>query len=322
METLRLLCRTWLSLACLVLLLWATCRARAFQVSAPAPPTLEKRIAQDMELIEVGERTGLDPQSMGRLWTRLALAYEDAAEFSKSEAAYNHALQLFEHTPNAAKDYAWSLENLGSLYLAMHNDDEAERCRRRAQSALEAIGDKLDVAWGKALLAEVYIGKHKYKEAQQTASEAYDVMVALKSRDSRQLVATLITLTYSSCMHRQCTYAVQRGQEAKSLALAAFPADSLLTGEVRSALGYAEWKAGMRDAADEEMRESIRIMKKQTTPGHPYLLGVMTQYRNYLKDVHRTAEANEIAREEEALTNRPPNACASCTVSVYSLLAH
>jgi hypothetical protein len=42
-------------------------------------------------------------------------------------------------------------------------------------------------------------------------------------------------------------------------------------------------------------------------------------YANYLRDVHRVTEANEIAEEEKALKSRVANACSNCTVSVYGL---
>jgi tetratricopeptide (TPR) repeat protein len=321
MATTAVLCWRGFRLVCFASVAIVTSRAFAFQASMPVPPELEQRIAQDLDLTKVGERTGVEPLSLGRLWAHLAVDYEEAAEFAKAEAAYNRALQIFERTPDAAKDYAIALDNLGSLYLASHNDEAAEKCRRRALAAREGVGDRLEIARGKALLAEVYLARRKYKEAQQTAAEAYDAMVGAKDPDSSELVSTLITLTFSSSMHGQHAYAVERGREAESLALAALPADSLLTGEVRMALGYAEWKAGMADGPDEEMREGVRILRKWVTPGHPYLLGAMTQYRNYLKDAHRAAEAKEIAEEEKALMSNPPNTCANCTVSVYGLRA-
>ena len=322
MESLKLLYRTGMMLACIVFFLWATCCAHAFQATAPAPPTLEERIAGDLEVINAAARTEIDARSLGRLWAHLALDYEDAAEFAKAEEAYNRSLQILEHAPDSAKDFATALENLGSLYLAMHNDDEAERCRKRAQVAFEKIGDAAEIAMGKALLAEAYLGEHKFKEAQKASAEAYAAMAALKDADSGQIVSALITLTFASCMRGQCAYALERAREAKLRAMAAFPADSLLVAETRSALGYAEWKTGMNDAADEEMRESIRILRERTTPGHPYLRGVLAQYHAYLKDTHRTAEADEIAREEQALGGATPSVCANCTVSTYSLRGH
>jgi tetratricopeptide (TPR) repeat protein len=319
MGSLRLLFRTGLTLACLALLLLATCRARALQENAIASATLERRIADDEGLIKSSELTEIDQRSLGRLWARLALDYEDAGKFSEAEAAYNRSLQIFEHAPDGMKDFGLSLENLGSLYLAMRKPDEAEKCRRRAQATFESIGDKRSIAWGEALLAEVYLGKHKFKEAQRMATEAYDAMVALEENDASLRVSALITVIYASCMHGQCAYAVDRGLEAKQLVLSAFPADSLLVAEVRAALGYAAWKTGMNDAADEEMRESIRILKVKTTPGHPYLLGAMAQYQSYLKEMHRTAEADEIAKQEQALRKGTTTGCLNCTVSVYSL---
>jgi len=252
------------------------------------------------------------------LWGHLAEEYEDDGQFEKSEDAYNHALELLERSPDTSKEYAVALDNLGSLYIVWHKSDAAERCRGRALKLREATGDPLEIARGKSLMSEVYLMEHKFKEAERTAAEAFDAMVSLRETDS-EIIATLITLTFASAMHGQHAYAVERGREAKSLALSRLPADSLLTGEVRMALGYAEWKAGIAAGPDEEMREGVRILRKWATPGHPSITGALTMYANYLRETHRKDEAREVAEEAKALTTKPTNGCVNCTVSVYGL---
>ena|ERR1700758_2957190 len=148
---------------CIGLLTIAMARARASEVNGDSG--LQEKIAQQTAKIRVGERSGVDGLTLGRMWDHLAEYCEDAGEFDKAESAYNHALQLLGQSPAMAKEYAAALDNLGSLYVAMHNNDAAEKARGHALAVLEATGDKVLIARGKSLLAEVYLSERKYKDA-------------------------------------------------------------------------------------------------------------------------------------------------------------
>jgi hypothetical protein len=197
--------------------------------------------------------------------------------------------------------------------------DDSERCRKRALAVRMRLGDALEVARGRAHLAEVYLGRHKFKDARQEANEAYTAMVALKEPEPSQVVAVLVTLIYSECELKQCKNAVDHARAALSYASDAKPVDVLALGQAHLALGYAEWRNGIKDNPDEEMREGIRIMRSQELPTHPYVLSAMEQYRIYLESEHRGPEAQEIAEQERTAGARPHDACPQCTVSVYGL---
>jgi tetratricopeptide (TPR) repeat protein len=314
----RVRAAAWFAGAVALLLCGMT--AQALQV-APAGVSLEQRVAQDQDTIRAGEHEHMDPLKLGRLWAHLAVDYEDAAEFSKSENAYNRALKLFQATPEGAKDYAIALGNLGSLYLASGDFDAAERCRRQSMALREAAGDRLEIARGESHIAEVSLAKHHFKDAARESSMAYREMVEVKDSDASDLVSTLVTMTFASCMNKQCGEAVAHGREAVSLARESFPANSLPMGEAQMALGYAEWKTGLKDDADRDMREGIAALRAWMTPGHPYFLGAMRQYRLYLDQTHRKREAQQIAAEEKRFETAPANACSNCTISAYSLRA-
>ncbi len=312
--------RLGLGLAGLALLSGPALCASASQEGA-FEQTRAERIARDVQLIHAAEHERLGPLDMGRLWGRLAVHFEEAGEFAKSEAAYNRALGFLEQAPHGVLEYSAALDNLGSLYLSEGNFDAAETCRKRSYALREKSGDGLSIARGKWMLAEVDLAKKRYKDAQKKTSEAYEAMVALKNPLVNEIVSTLTLLSSSSCRNDQCALGVESGQEAKRLALAVLPADDVLLGEALIALGYAEWKSGMKDVPDEDLREGVRILRKRPSPGHPYLLGALTVYRNYLREEHRAAEADAIAKEEESLRGTLANACSSCTVSVHSLRA-
>ena len=311
--------RIGLALVGLTLLFGSTRHAIALQASA-GESTLAEKIGRDLQVIHAGEFQKLPPLGMGRLWARLASDYEQAGEFAKSESAYNRTLELLDKAPNAILEYAAALDNLGRLYLAEGNFDAAEVCRKRSYAIREKTGDVLAIARGKWTLAEVDMAKNRFKEAQKRASEAYAAMVAQNDPFVSERVSTLTLLSIASCKNNQCALGLESGREAKRLALAELPVDHFMLGEALIWLGYAEWKTGLKDEAGEDLREGVRIQRERVTPGHPYLLHALTVYSDYLKDVHRAAEADEIAKEEKALRSKPTLTCANCTVSVYGLL--
>ena len=94
---------------------------------------------------------------------------------------------------------------------------------------------------------------------------------------------------------------------------------SLEVGQSHLALGFAEWKNGIKDGPDEEMRAGIEIMKARTSSGHPYVLSALEQYRSYLESVHRKDEAREIAQQAAQFEGVHEKPCSTCTVSVYGL---
>ncbi|WP_263366780.1 hypothetical protein [Edaphobacter bradus] len=283
-----------------------------------SPVTLPERVAAEVEAIDAAARAGMAPLKLGRLWARLASDYEDEMDVVRSEDAYNQGLRLLD-AAGARLDYAVVLDNLGSLFLIEGNYVEAERCRRRSLTVREALGDRLEIARGKAHLAEVELGRHRYKDAAQDLAAAYSEMVAQKDPDAEEMVATLSSLVYAECGYDSCVGSLEHAREALLLAHKAFDADSLPVGQAHLALGYAEWKAGMKEGPEEEMLEGIRIMKARTSPTHPYVLAALQQYRAYLESEHRGPEAREIAAQVSQIEGVRRSECINCTVSVDRL---
>lgn len=279
----------------------------------------DELINNEIAALHQGEKSGMAPLQMGRLWAQLASDYQDGQAFSKAEDAYNHALRLLQASSTERVDYAVVLDNLGSLYDMMGNYGASERCRKHALELRVKLGDQLEIARGRAHLAGVYLGMHKYKDARREALEAYNAMVALHNQDTGNIVNALFTLSYAACRRDGCSESLEYARKAWTLASGAFPADSLPIGLAHMALGYAEWKAEMKDGPDEEMRKGIEIVKARPREGASYLLSSLEQYRTYLASVHREPDANVIAQQETQLQGPQPTACANCTVSVYGL---
>lgn len=306
----------WFAVA--VFLLGAA-RVEALQADQANSSTLERQLVQDLNMIHAGDSAGLGPLKMGRLWARLAWDYQDALKIEKAEAAYNHALQLFETVPEAKLDYAVVLDNLGSLYLVSGDFDAAERSRTRSMSLRVETGDRLQIARGRAHLAEVWMARHKFKEADQEFLEAYRELILANDPDATDRVSILVAMTYASCLNRRCSAGLEYARGALSLAQEIFPGNSQPMGEAHLALGFAEWKSGIKEGPNEEMREGIEILKALMVPGHPYVLTAMEQYRSYLNETHRQADAARVDDEVKTLRGAQQKQCSSCTVSVYGL---
>ena len=301
------------------MLLMFALRVGALQLNRTTSPSLEQRIAEERRLVHVGEHEGVDSLHMGRLWAKLASDYEDEGAYVQSEDAYNHALKLFGASSEGAADYAIALDNLGSLYLIRGELNTAEEIRKRSMALREAAGDKLQIARGRAHLAEVALARHKYKEAEEESAQSYREMVEVKDASAEDFVSDLITLTYSSCINRQYADALAYGTDAVARARSAFAANSMQVGGAQMALGYAEWKAGKKEDADRDMREGIEFLREGTTPGHPFVLGALRQYSDFLEQTGRKREARQVAEEEKRLEAAPASSCSNCTISVYGL---
>jgi tetratricopeptide (TPR) repeat protein len=277
----------------------------------------DERIAVEISQIRDAEQKAHDSLEIGRMWAKLASDYEDQSEFVKSEEAYNRALRLLEPSSSQQVDYAVVLENLGSLYDMMGNFAASERCVVRSLAARVKLGDPLYIALGEEHLANVHRAMHKYKESRHEALEAYQEMTALKDSGTDNLVSALFTLSYVTCTRGGCNGSLEYARKAWSLVAGAFPLDSPQAGLAHMALGYATWRAGMKDVPDAEMREGMKILKMRLPTGHPYVISALEQYREYLAASHREAEAEEIAQEKAQLQGA--RNCANCTVSVQGL---
>ena len=67
------------------------------------------------------------------------------------------------------------------------------------------------------------------------------------------------------------------------------------------------------------MLQALQILRTRLPATDPRLAGVMSQYRSYLIEAHRPAEAQEIDKQLTRITSQAGVYCQGCTVSVDSL---
>jgi tetratricopeptide (TPR) repeat protein len=292
-----------------------TTRPGAAQVDTVV--TLQDRIAEERGLI----KTGIDQHSrdevMGYLWARLASDYRRAWKSEDAEAAYMKALSFLDHSASATKNYATALDNLSMLYLTYGRMEEAERYNKKAALIREEKGYRLDFARSEQHKAEIDLAWHRIKEAETEATRALGVMDELNDPEQLEVIAVLNTLAYTRCLRKRCEQGMEAAQRSLELARGSFGDESTPAAHALMAVGFALWKLGRPDDADRAMREGVRMIKAQSGLQSRTLLLALSQYRDYLKNVHRECDAEDVARELAATKSHGPF-CSSC-VTVNSL---
>jgi tetratricopeptide (TPR) repeat protein len=275
-------------------------------------------IARNRALIADADRLKLTPAQTGALWAQVASDYQDLGAFADSETAYNRALGLLEPETSAQMAYVITLSNLGSLYTITGRYDAAENCDRRSLSVVERLGDPLMIARTQGHLADVYLAMGRNKDALRYSSLAMHALPTLPKATSDDRGSILISYAYASCLTSHCDDGLEAAQEAMKIVRTSFAPESFPAGQAHVALGYIEGKTGENSAADEDLREGIRVLRMQLPPTHPLMLHALELYRGFLADNHRDIEAKRIAEEQKAA--RDSN-CSRCTVSVHGLRA-
>ncbi|WP_084079857.1 tetratricopeptide repeat protein [Edaphobacter aggregans] len=273
-------------------------------------------IARNRALIADAARLKLTPVQMGGLWAQMGSDYQDLGEFADAEAAYTRALSLLEPVTAGRKAYGITLGNLGLLYALTQRYDVAENCNKRSLAVMEELGDPLLIARAQGYLADVYLAMGRNKQALRHSSLAVKAFETLGSANSNEKGSILISYAYASCLTSHCEDGLKAAREAMKIVRASFAPESFPAGQAHVALGFIEGKTGEGEAADEDLREGIRILRLQLPPSHPLMLHALETYRDFLSDQHRDVEAKRIADEQKAATDRT---CTQCTVSVHGL---
>lgn len=306
-------------LAAFALALLTTCSPPALTANpADEPLSPAAHIAHNQQKIADATRLNLTPAQVGGLWAQIAWDYFDLVEFNKAEDAYNHALRLLEPIASSRMAYAVTLANLGSIYTLTHRFDAALNCHKHSLAVLQELGDALMIARAQGHLAEVYIAMGKGKEAARYTLPAADAVRRLPAATSEDRGSILISHAYALCLSSHCEEGMRTAREAMQIVLANFNAQSLPAGQAQIALGYTEVKTGATAAAEEHLREGVRVLRLQLPPSHPVLTHALSIYHDALAKNHHDVEARQIAEEQRTVLEQN-RTCSNCTVSVNGL---
>jgi tetratricopeptide (TPR) repeat protein len=282
-------------------------------------PSSQMRIAQDLELIRTAEQTHLSETQRAVLWKNLALNYHSASDFVKAEDAYNRALRLLKTAPSARAEYASTLDDLASLYLTFDRLEDAESAIKQALKVRQNLGSATDLASSEVHLADIALVRHQFKKAEGLAQRGLDEMESSPDPPKTAMLSAFITLTYARCSRGHCREGLVNAEQAVDFARKNSEPESVADGFALETLGFAKWKSGERQDGEKAMFQAIQMLRTKLAPADPRLAGAMLQYRAYLLEANRQAEAQEIHEEVTRMTRQAGVYCQGCAISVNSL---
>jgi tetratricopeptide (TPR) repeat protein len=295
-------------------LLLTSCASAGARESAQKANAL---IERNLGWISRAKQLELSPTQVGRIWAELGVTYQDLMQYSQAEAAYLHALVVFEHEPAAAHDYAATLSNLGSLYYDTGRLDAAERMELRSLEVAERLGDRERLAHAEGQLSQLYLEEHKLRKAAEYSLKASEDFSRTPDSGGVNSAMALVIHAYATC-EKRCDEGLRSAQQAMELlSSVAKPEESVALGQAYMALGFTEQQTGAPTKAGDDLREGVRILEQNIGPGDSRLTDALKLYRKYLAANHRYGEAAEIA--ERVRASETAQACASCTISVRGL---
>jgi Flp pilus assembly protein TadD len=273
---------------------------------------VQEEIESDLSLIHAGTDEHYANDRMGYLWSVLAVAYRRAGDFANSERAYIRSIDLQRDMPTAARNYATTLDNFGTLYLVYGRLDEAEHYNRMGAKMREKLGYKLDAARSEMHMAEIDLAKHRFKQAEHEAEESLAVMREEKDPEAADIITSLNALAFTHCLRGRCAEGLTAAREAVDLAGEKFGGGSMQVAHAQMALGFAAWKSGRLDEAEPLMRAAIDTMQRQPQPAGRSLLLALMEYRNYLRETSRDLDAATVDGQLTTATLRLNGECSAC----------
>jgi tetratricopeptide (TPR) repeat protein len=310
--------RAYRPLLLLTAMLLSVCAVTA-QTCEPQFATSPQRIARVVEMIHTAEQDHRPEAERGVLWMQLALEYQYAADFPKSEDAYNHALHLLKTAPGAREEYAATLESLATLYLIYGKFDDAQSIRKQAIAVRQKLGNAYAIGFNQIHLANIALARHQFKKAEQLAARGMEEMESSSNPARVGILSGYVTLTYARCSRGHCSEGLISAQRALAYANKNFESDSAAVGFALETLGFAEWKTGALDDGEKAMLRGIQILKAKLAPTDPRVAGALLQYQDYLNASGRRVEAQVIHAEVDRMTSQSGTFCPGCTVNVNSL---
>jgi tetratricopeptide (TPR) repeat protein len=289
------------------------------QTSNAQTASPQSRIAQDMVSIRTAEQQHLPEAQQGSLWGQLALEYQGMAEFAKAEEAYNRSLHLLKTTPSATAEYASTLDNLSTLYMIFNRVDDAESASKQSLAARQKLGNLSDIGLSQVHLADIALVRHQFKKSEQLAQRGIEGMQSSSAPSKAGLLSAYITLTYARCSRSHCGEGVMSAQQAVAFANKMFEPESVASGFALETLGYAQWKSGVPKEGEKAMLQGLKILKTKLVSDDPRLAGAMLQYRTYLIEAKRLAEAQDIQQQVRSMVRQAGISCSGCAVNVNSL---
>ena len=277
-------------------------------VGSPTPENGIKPLAEQIRAQEIAiERAS--GRSNGKAWLKLAVLFQNAAQYRQSERAYRRAIALLKSGDSAT--LADAMDRMGTMYAECGEFSKAEPLERKALAIRESAHDALGAGISHAHLSVLLLAKRDLRSAEAEAEMAVSLLVPEQRHPESEAAApedkmsALINLSLVRCARDVCATAVPHLRRALLIAHKNYAANSIPVGFLDFLLGYALWKSGDDQSAGESMRNGIQELSTDLGWGHPVYLRALRQYSIFLSQAGHTSEAEEIGARIATLEKSP-----------------
>jgi hypothetical protein len=271
--------------------------------------SLLHRIAIAETAVRQAESARAGNAELGSLYAQLALLYEDAAQFERSEVTLEHSVSLLRHTPGAGANLtmandqqaalqvamlATAVAQLGSLHVAMRKLRESEGEEQEALRLRVKLGDQVMVARSWNDLAALALAERKFPKARDFAQRALNEFTANDQAAAIDRLSARYALAMAFCNLKNYASAVPIIKDAIEEGKAKLVPGDFPIGFGTFLLGYAYWKAGDMPDAAENLRVGTIGMSEQLGWGHPSYLEALKQYAKFLRENRQADVASAV----------------------------
>lgn len=256
-----------------------------------------QRIARQEAVARQAESAHTNIVALSKIYFQLGLLYQDAAQWPRAEATFQHTISLLRNPVGQPGDLATAISQLGSLHVLMGKLRDSEKEAQEALRLRQEVGDPLPIARSQNDLAILYIWKKKYVQARDLAQQAEAVFAANSGAKVMDKIIVRSTLSEALCNLKQCPSAIPLLKQALEDANATMHPGDFPIGLSNFLLGYAYWKSGNIGAAGEYLERGTTLMNTQLGWGHPAYLKALMCYAQYLRESQQPEAANVMERK-------------------------
>jgi tetratricopeptide (TPR) repeat protein len=267
---------------------------------------LLRQVALEETALKEAESAHATTVTLGRLYMKLGLLYQEVAWWERSEAALAHAVCLLRSPSEPSGDLATAITQLGKLHVLMGKRRESEKEELEALKLRQDLGDRLQIAHSWNDLAVLYLKEKKFAKARDLAQQAEAEFAANGQASALDRITVRSVLSEALCSLKDCESAIPLLKAALSEAKTALHSTDFLIGLCDYLLGDAYWKSGDISAADEHLVWGTTQMSAQLGWGHPVYLNALKHYALFLRENRRTEAANVVEsqiRQVEAVVD-------------------
>jgi tetratricopeptide (TPR) repeat protein len=212
-----------------------------FRESISNRAELMRRITEYEAAARKAEADHASDAAVAKLYSSLAVLYDDAAMYDRSEAVFEHAISLLRRRPKSGDQLAEDINCLGSLHALTGKQRQAEKEEWEALKLRQNVGDSLGIARSWNSLAGLYLRKGKHATARDFAQRALDEFLINTQANVVDRISSRFNLSMALCFTKDCPSAIPLLKDAISLAKATYQPNDFPMGVGDFLLGYAYW---------------------------------------------------------------------------------